>query len=80
MHMCYNLIERGYYIWCYYVCIRGDINQLVLFVCQFVSKFLNLNRDRFTVVSHKYAPPPPFCNLSLSTKRRGDLYAGCDNF
>ena len=23
---------------------------------------------------------PPFCNLSLSTKRRGGLYAGCDNF
>ena len=23
-----------------------------------------------TVVSRKYAPPPPFCNLSLSTKRR----------
>ena len=31
-----------------------------------------------TVVSRKYAPP--FCNLSLSTKRRGGLYAGCDNF
>ena len=25
--------------------------------------------------------PPPLCNLSLSTKRRGGaLYAGCDNF
>ena len=23
---------------------------------------------------------PPFCNLSLSTKHRGGLYAGCDNF
>ena len=23
---------------------------------------------------------PPFCNLSLSTKRRGGLYAGCDIF
>ena len=23
---------------------------------------------------------PPFCNLSLSTKRRGGLYAGCDDF
>ena len=23
---------------------------------------------------------PPFCNLSLSTKCRGGLYAGCDNF
>ena len=23
---------------------------------------------------------PPFCNLSLSTKRSGGLYAGCDNF
>ena len=23
---------------------------------------------------------PPFCNLSLSTKRRGGLYVGCDNF
>ena len=23
---------------------------------------------------------PPFCNLSPSTKRRGGLYAGCDNF
>ena len=23
---------------------------------------------------------PPFCNLSLSTKHRGDLYTGCDNF
>ena len=23
---------------------------------------------------------PPFCNLSLSTKRRGGLYTGCDNF
>ena len=22
----------------------------------------------------------PFCNLNLSTKRRGGLYAGCDNF
>ena len=22
----------------------------------------------------------PFWNLSLSTKHRGDLYAGCDNF
>ena len=22
---------------------------------------------------------PPFCNLSLSTKRREGLYAGCDN-
>ena len=37
-----------------------------------------------TVVSRKYAPPLlPFCNLSLSTKRRGGgggLYAGYDNF
>ena len=24
-----------------------------------------------TVVSRKCAPPPPFCNLSISTKRRG---------
>ena len=32
-----------------------------------------------TVVSRKYAPPP-FCNLSLGTKRRGSLYAGCDIF
>ena len=31
-----------------------------------------------TVVFRKYAPP--FCNLSLSTKRRGGLYTGCDNF
>ena len=31
------------------------------------------------VVSRKYAPPP-FRNLSLSTKRREGLYAGCDNF
>ena len=31
----------------------------------------------FTVVSRKYAPPLP---LALSTKRRGGLYAGCDNF
>ena len=31
-----------------------------------------------TVVSHKYAPP--FCNLILSTKHRGGLYVGCDNF
>jgi len=31
-----------------------------------------------TVVSRKYAPP--FCNLSLSTERRGGLYAGCTNF
>ena len=23
---------------------------------------------------------PPFCNFSFSTKRRGGLYAGCDNF
>ena len=23
---------------------------------------------------------PPFCNLSLSTKRRGGLYTGCDDF
>ena len=23
---------------------------------------------------------PPFCNLSLSTKCRGGLYAGCDDF
>ena len=23
---------------------------------------------------------PPFCNLSLSTKRRGGLYAGCADF
>jgi len=23
---------------------------------------------------------PPFCSLSLSTKCRGGLYAGCDNF
>ena len=23
---------------------------------------------------------PPFCNLSLSTKRRGGLCAGCDDF
>ena len=23
---------------------------------------------------------PPFCNFSLSTKRKGGLYAGCDNF
>ena len=34
----------------------------------------------YTVVSRKCAPPPPFCNFSLSTKRRGGLYAGCDNF
>ena len=32
----------------------------------------------YTVVSCKYAPD--FCNLSLSTKRRGGLYAGCDDF
>ena len=37
-----------------------------------------LNSNCYTVVSRKYAPP--FCNLSLSTKRRGGLYAGCDNF
>ena len=30
-----------------------------------------------TVVSCKYAP---LCNLSLSTKRRGGLYVGCDIF
>ena len=24
--------------------------------------------------------PPPFCNLSLSTKCRGGLYTGCDDF
>ena len=30
-------------------------------------------------MSHKYTPPP-FGNLSLSTKHRGGLYAGCDNF
>ena len=35
-------------------------------------------RSRYTGVSHKYAPP--FCNLSLSTKLMGGLYAGCDNF
>ena len=29
-------------------------------------------------MSHKYAPP--FCNLSLSTKHREGLYAGCDIF
>ena len=23
---------------------------------------------------------PPFCNLGLSTKRRGGLYAGCNDF
>ena len=33
---------------------------------------------QYTVVSRKYAPP--ICNLSLSTKRRGGLYAGCDIF
>ena len=27
-----------------------------------------------TVVSRKYAPPPPFCNLSLSIKCRGGAY------
>ena len=38
------------------------------------------NKAMCTVVSHKYTPPP-FCNLSLSTKRRGGgLNAGCDNF
>ena len=25
-------------------------------------------------------PPPPLWNLSLSTKHRGGLYMGCDNF
>jgi len=30
-----------------------------------------------TVVSRKYALP---LQLSLSTKRKGGLYAGCDNF
>ena len=41
---------------------------------------LNINfliaYHNITVVTRKYAPP--FCNLSLSTKRRGGLYAGCD--
>ena len=31
-------------------------------------------------VSRKYTPPPLFCNLSLSTKCSGGLYAGCKNF
>ena len=37
-----------------------------------------LNNLNNTVVSRKYAPP--FCNLSLSTKRRGGLYTGSDIF
>ena len=35
--------------------------------------------DRSLIMNFKYAPPP-FCNLSLSTKRRGGLYVGCNNF
>ena len=30
-----------------------------------------LGKGLSTVVFHKYAPPLPFCNLSLSTKHRG---------
>ena len=34
-----------------------------------------LGKGLSTVVFHKYAPPPlPFCNLSLSTKHRGEAY------
>ena len=32
----------------------------------------------YTVASRKYAPS--FCNLSLTTKRRGGLHAGCNIF
>ena len=41
------------------------------------SYYLPRQKKKVTVMSRKYAPS--FCNLSLSTKRRG-LYAGCDNF
>ena len=35
-----------------------------------------------TVYIYRSVPQirPPFCNFSFSTKRRGGLYAGCDNF
>jgi len=40
---------------------------------------LRLLRGTRTVVSRKYTPPP-FCNLSLSTKRRGGLRLGMRQF
>ena len=32
------------------------------------------------IASANFQIHPSFCNLSLSTKRREGLYAGCDNF
>ena len=41
-------------------------------------EFLEKLPFKCTIVSCKYAPP--FCNLTLSTKRRGGSYTGCDIF
>ena len=58
-------------------CMEGTIyvlpRECYVFVCM-----CPVWRVVCTVVSRKYTPA--FCNHSLSTKCRGGLYAGCDNF
>ena len=46
------------------------------------NKFLGETNCYFSEPKYRSVPQirPHFCNLSLSTKRRGGLYAGCDNF
>ena len=40
----------------------------------------NVSYHGYTVVSRKYAPPPPFAILALVQNAGGGLYAGCNNF
>ena len=65
---------------CMYVCVHymeGAIyvlpTECYVFVCMCPAW-----RVICTVVSRKYTLA--YCNLSLSTKRGGGLYVGCDNF
>ena len=36
--------------------------------------------NEHTVVSRKYAPPPPFATLASVQNAGGRLYVGCDDF
>ena len=55
---------------------------LLLLPLHSLPKITGKQQQLITLPNYRSVPQirPPFCNLSLSTKRRGGLYVGCDIF
>ena len=70
---------------CYTLLFCHPGNLPLVYVVLFISSFLvilSLSCLFSMIYMYRSVPQirPPFCNLSLSTKRREGLYTGCDDF